>query len=42
VRSQVEQRLRDAGAWVLPTNAAAARFAGRIAQELDKEAKPVT
>ena len=41
VRSQVEQRLRDTGAVVLPTNAAAARFAGRIAQELEKEAKPV-
>ncbi len=41
VRSQVEQRLRDAGAVVLPTNAAAARFTGRIAQELDKEAKPI-
>ena len=41
VRSQVEQRLKDAGAVVLPTNAAAARFAGRIAQELEKEAKPV-
>ena len=41
VRSQVEQRLKDAGALVQPTNAAAARFAGRIAQELDQEAKPL-
>jgi succinyl-CoA synthetase alpha subunit len=41
VRSQVEQRLKDAGALVLPTNAAAARLAGRIGQELEKEAKPV-
>jgi FdrA protein len=40
VRSQVEQRLRNAGAIVLPTNAAAARFAGRMAKELEKEAKP--
>jgi succinyl-CoA synthetase alpha subunit len=42
VRSQVEQRLRDAGAMVLPTNAAAARFAGCIAQELEKAGRPVT
>ncbi|MCX5796208.1 MAG: acyl-CoA synthetase FdrA [Elusimicrobia bacterium] len=41
VRSRVERRLKDAGVVVLPTNAAAARFAGRIARELEKEAKPV-
>ena len=41
VRSKVEGALRAAGAAVLPSNAAAARFAGRIAQELEKEAKPV-
>ena len=41
VRSKVEARLREAGALVLPTNAAAARFAGLLAQELEKESKPV-
>lgn len=41
VRSKVAARLREAGAVVLPTNAAAARFAGLLAQELEKESKPV-
>jgi succinyl-CoA synthetase alpha subunit len=41
VRSTVEGALKAAGAVVLPTNAAAARFAGRIVQELCPEAKPV-
>ena len=38
VRSKVEASLRAAGAIVLPTNAAAARFAGRIVKELAEKA----
>ncbi|MBI5240122.1 MAG: acyl-CoA synthetase FdrA [Elusimicrobia bacterium] len=41
VRSKMEAALREAGALVLPTNAAAARLAARIAKELEKEARPV-
>jgi len=38
VRSKVEAALKAAGAIILPTNAAAARFAGRIVKELAKKA----
>ncbi|MDD5628300.1 MAG: acyl-CoA synthetase FdrA [Elusimicrobia bacterium] len=40
-RSKVESALQAAGAKVLPSNAAAARFAGCMARELEKAAKPV-
>jgi len=41
VRSRVAGALQAAGAVVLPSNAAAARFAGCVVKELEKEAQPV-